>query len=63
MTVHLTGWHKSTYSGVQGGCVEVGHAPGRVGIRDTKNREGGTLVVDRAAFGAFLASIRAGRLR
>ncbi|WP_236751042.1 DUF397 domain-containing protein [Actinoalloteichus hymeniacidonis] len=43
-------------------CVEIGQAPGLVGIRDTKNRDGGTLVVGRAAFGAFLTAVKTNRL-
>jgi hypothetical protein len=43
----LTGaiWHKSTRSsGNSGNCVEVSdNLPGRVLVRDTKDREGGTL--------------------
>ncbi|AOS64175.1 DUF397 domain-containing protein [Actinoalloteichus hymeniacidonis] len=58
----LTGWHKSTRSAHQGGCVEVGDAPGVVGIRDTKNRAAGTLVVDRVTFSAFLDAIKADRV-
>ncbi|AOS64799.1 DUF397 domain-containing protein [Actinoalloteichus hymeniacidonis] len=52
-------WRKTSRSNGQGGeCIEIGSAPGWVGIRDTKNRDGGTLVVDRAVFGAFLAAVK-----
>ncbi|APU13924.1 MULTISPECIES: DUF397 domain-containing protein [Actinoalloteichus] len=59
----LGGWHKATASHSNGGCVEIGDAPGIVGIRDTKNRGGGTLVVDRPAFDSFLTSIKTDQLR
>ncbi|TCO65869.1 DUF397 domain-containing protein [Actinocrispum wychmicini] len=36
-------WRKSSYSGSSGGCVEVAMVPGVVGVRDTKNRDAGTL--------------------
>ncbi|AOS66069.1 putative DUF397 family protein [Actinoalloteichus hymeniacidonis] len=55
-------WTKSHRSGAQSNCVEIGQAPGLVGIRDTKNRDGGTLVVERAAFGAFLTAVKTNRL-
>nr|WP_083683379.1 MULTISPECIES: DUF397 domain-containing protein [Actinoalloteichus] len=58
----FTGWRKATASGGQGGCVEIGAAPGLVGIRDTKNRDGGTLVVGRTAFNAFLGRVKEDRL-
>ncbi|APU19503.1 DUF397 domain-containing protein [Actinoalloteichus sp. GBA129-24] len=61
MTAQLNGWRKSSRSAVQTDCVEIGYAPGLVGIRDTKNRGGGTLVVDRAAFDAFLARAKGNR--
>ncbi|APU16623.1 MULTISPECIES: DUF397 domain-containing protein [Actinoalloteichus] len=58
-TLQPSGWRKSSRSNGQGGaCVEVGSAPGTVGIRDSKNPTGGTLVVDRAVFTVFLAAIR-----
>jgi Domain of unknown function (DUF397) len=58
-------WRKSSYSGGNGGeCVEVGSSPASpvVGIRDTKSRERGMLTVAPEAFGALLASVRAGEL-
>ncbi|PKW13103.1 DUF397 domain-containing protein [Saccharopolyspora spinosa] len=47
MTYPLASWRKSTYNGRNTGCVEVGFAPGLVGVRDTKDRDGGTLAVSR----------------
>ena len=39
-------WRTATYSGANGGeCVEVANAADAVMVRDTKNREGGTLSV------------------
>lgn len=52
-------WRKSSYSDSGSKqCVEVGLAPGRVGIRDTKNRAAGHLTVNRTAWQAFLRSVR-----
>ncbi|MFD9890580.1 DUF397 domain-containing protein [Amycolatopsis sp. NPDC059027] len=51
-------WFKSSHSGSQGGCVEVAVAPGIVGVRDTKDRQGGTLTVPAAAWSAFLKAQR-----
>ncbi|APU18748.1 putative DUF397 family protein [Actinoalloteichus sp. GBA129-24] len=59
----LKHWRKSNRSGAESNCVEVGHAPGIVGIRDTKNRHDGTLRVDHATFAAFLTAVKADRLR
>ena len=60
----LTGakWHKSTRSGGNGGnCVEVAtNLPGIVAVRDTKNRNGGTLIFTRAEWAAFLAGTKDG---
>ncbi|MFD9966398.1 DUF397 domain-containing protein [Amycolatopsis sp. NPDC058986] len=51
-------WHKSSYSGSQTECVEVAVAPSVVGVRDTKDRQGGTLTVPAAAWSAFLKAQR-----
>lgn len=62
MELNNAQWRKSTRSGgnAGGNCVEVGY--GRelkaVGVRDTKDRDGGTLVVSPEAFAAFVTSIK-----
>ncbi|XTZ15102.1 DUF397 domain-containing protein [Micromonospora echinospora] len=57
----LTGaqWRTSTRSGNNGGdCVEVAdNLPGVVLVRDTKNRDGGTLAFPPAAWQAFVATV------
>ncbi len=36
-------WHKSSFSGNGGNCVEVAGHANRVLVRDTKNRQGAVL--------------------
>ncbi|ASO18324.1 hypothetical protein FHR81_002727 [Actinoalloteichus hoggarensis] len=55
-------WRTSSRSQNTGTCVEIGRAPGLVGIRDTKNRDGGTLHVDTNTFNAFVTAVKADRL-
>jgi hypothetical protein len=43
-------WRKSSYSGTEVDCVEVAFVPGTVGVRDTKNRTGGTLTFPESAW-------------
>ena len=51
-------WRKSTYSSAQGGaCVEVGN-DGVILVRDTTNRDGGTLAFSAEAWAQFTASLR-----
>jgi hypothetical protein len=60
----LTGakWHKSSRSGSNGGdCVEVAdNLPGIVAMRDTKDRDGGTLIFTHAEWAAFVGGVRDG---
>lgn len=51
-------WRKSSYSGTQTSCVEVGFAADTIGVRDTKNRDGGHLTVLHAHWVMFLAALR-----
>ncbi|MGP4019691.1 DUF397 domain-containing protein [Saccharopolyspora sp. 5N708] len=56
-------WRKSSHSGSGANeCVEL--AVGRAGtyIRDTKDRDGGTLCVSCRSWASFLASVKAGQL-
>jgi hypothetical protein len=49
-------WRKSSYSGGNGGnCIEVGAPaePGRVLVRDTKDRRGPVLVFSQRAWRTF----------
>ena len=51
-------WRKSSYSSANGGdCVEVASAVG-VMVRDTTNRDGGTLGFSAAAWSEFTAALR-----
>jgi hypothetical protein len=53
-------WRKSSYSGGNGGgCVETGIADaGRVLVRDTTNRDDGTLIFTAQAWQAFTDGLR-----
>ena len=54
-------WHKSTRSGANGNCVEVAtNLPDGVAVRDTKNRDAGTLIVTRDEWTAFVSGVRNG---
>ncbi|MCP2257250.1 protein of unknown function (DUF397) [Streptoalloteichus tenebrarius] len=56
-------WKTSSRSGNHGGqCVEIGGGPGTVAIRDSKNRAGGQLTPKKAAFTAFVNTVKQGRL-
>lgn len=52
-------WFKSSYSSNPGGCVEVARTSLAVGVRDTKDPDGVTLVFDRNRWTHFLRSLKA----
>jgi hypothetical protein len=55
-------WRKSSYSGSNGGsCVEVAHlsddgSDGLTAVRDSKNPNGGFLLVSESSWARFLAT-------
>jgi Domain of unknown function (DUF397) len=51
-------WRKSTYSDSNGGqCVETASDNGMILVRDTTNRDGGTLDFTAAAWREFTNSL------
>jgi hypothetical protein len=55
-------WRKSSYSGGSGNCVEVAdHLPGAVGVRDSKDPDGQTLVFTNLAWQAFADQVKSGK--
>ncbi|WP_371792480.1 DUF397 domain-containing protein [Streptomyces sp. NBC_01471] len=55
-----THWRRSSYSNTNGGeCVEISEDfPGVVPVRDSKNPTGPALIVQAAAWGAFVSSLK-----
>jgi hypothetical protein len=52
-------WRKSSYSNNGGqDCVEAGNTPGMILVRDTKNRDAGTLAFPAGAWTRFTASLK-----
>lgn len=57
-------WRKSSYSGnsTDEMCVEVAGLGAGIGVRDSRDPDGGRLVVDRGRFGGLLEAIKHGAL-
>lgn len=53
-------WRTSRHSGTGSQCVEVASLPAKVGVRDSKDPEGGTLLVPRTAWRALADRMKAG---
>jgi Domain of unknown function (DUF397) len=51
-------WRKSSFSGSQANCVEVGHALRVVLVRDTKNRTGPVLRFTPETWCRFAAQVK-----
>jgi hypothetical protein len=51
-------WRKSSYSGSEANCVEVGNATCLVKVRDTKDRQGSALAVSADAWRRFTTGIK-----
>lgn len=55
-------WRKSTYSGHQGDCVETALVGECIGVRDSKDPDGGQLSLTREQFAGLVATVKAGML-
>jgi hypothetical protein len=52
-------WRKSSFSSANGGaCVETASGDGQVHVRDTTNRDGGSLSFTSEAWTTFTASLK-----
>lgn len=51
-------WRKSSYSGSQANCVEVGNTAGLIQVRDTQDRRGPALTVSADAWRRFTTDIK-----
>jgi hypothetical protein len=51
-------WRKASYSNGEASCVETASGAGTVAVRDTTNRDGGTLTFTADAWQAFTGSLK-----
>lgn len=51
-------WRKTSYSNGSGQCVETASGAGTVAVRDTTDRDGGTLTFTATAWQQFTDSLR-----
>jgi hypothetical protein len=51
-------WRKSSYSGSEANCVEVGKVAGLVRVRDTQDRQGPALTVSADVWRRFMTGIK-----
>ncbi|GAB3487291.1 DUF397 domain-containing protein [Amycolatopsis cihanbeyliensis] len=56
--LRATQWIKSSHSANNGDCVEVAFGTDRVAARDSKDPDGGALLLSPEAFRAFLHRVR-----
>ena len=54
-------WRKSSYSGQESNCVEVGSGPTVVGVRDTKDRAAGYFTTTPDQWSTFIGAVKDGR--
>ena len=55
-------WRTSSYSGDKNNCVELASLAAEVAVRDSKDPEGGALLLSRAAWRKVADSVKAGQL-
>jgi hypothetical protein len=56
-------WHTSAYSSGDGACVEVAtNLPGKVAVRDSKDRDGAVLAFGAEAWRKFTGRVKSGQV-
>jgi hypothetical protein len=55
-------WRKSSHSAANGCCVETCYHDGHIQVRDSKNPGGPRLTFTPAAWAAFIAAVKDGRI-
>jgi Domain of unknown function (DUF397) len=53
-------WHKSSFSGPNGNCVEAAELPAGVAVRNSRFPDGPALVFTEAEWDAFLRGVKGG---
>ncbi|MGJ7908819.1 DUF397 domain-containing protein [Actinopolyspora sp. H202] len=61
MTASPDGWRKSSYSGQQSACLEIGRVNDGAAVRDTKNRSAGYFTTTHQQWAAFIDAVKADR--
>jgi Domain of unknown function (DUF397) len=55
-------WHRSSYSGTQGNCVEFArNLLGLVAVRDSKDRDGAIITVTGQGWERFIHTLKRGK--
>lgn len=53
----MTQWRKSSFSNANDDCVEVALEPAEVGVRDSKDLQGGELHLSAASWAALVREL------
>lgn len=63
LTPDVKGWRKSSFSGTETNCVEVGHntADNGAAVRDTKDRDGGYITIAPEGWADFMDAVKSDR--
>ncbi|MET9776173.1 DUF397 domain-containing protein [Streptomyces sp. NPDC006367] len=56
-------WYKSSYSdGTGNNCIEAAELPTKIGVRDSKDKQGPALIFPRNSWTSFVTSVRDGEI-